>query len=111
MTISRNTRIVVYVSGAEARAIRRAAKPIHPATFLRDLGLRPPPATVTHRDIYAHLSQWNQKVDDLGRRYATAAPPSLLQDLRDLRQSILETQRTLITPAPEGDGDHVHQDS
>jgi hypothetical protein len=111
MTISRNIRIVVYVSGAEARDIRRAAKPRHPATFLRDLGLRPPPATVTHRDIYAHLSQWNKKLDDLGRRYARSAPPSLLQDMRDLRQSILETQRTLITPATEGEGDHVHQDS
>lgn len=108
MTTSRNTRIVVNVSEAEARAIQRAAHPAHPATFLRNLGLRPPPATVTNREVYAHLSRWNQKVDDLGRRYATAAPHSLLQDLRDLRQSILETQRSLITPVPEGD--HADQD-
>ncbi len=66
--------------------------------------------TVTHQDIYAHLSQWNKTLADLGRGYARAAPPSLLQDLRDLRQSILETQRTLITPTPEGEGDHAHQD-
>ena len=108
MTTSRNTRIVVYVSGAEAKAIQQAANPEHPATFLRNLGLRPPPVTVTHRDIYVYLSRWNKKLDDLGRRHAKAAPPSLLQDLRDLRQSILETQRTLITPIPEGD--HADQD-
>jgi hypothetical protein len=110
MTISRNNRIVVYLSEAEASAIRQAAKPIHPASFLRNLGLCPPPVAVTHRDLYAHISRLNKTLADLGQRYATTAPLSLLQDLRELHQSILEMQQTLITPAAEAEGNHDHQD-
>ncbi|PZV09891.1 MAG: hypothetical protein DCF32_01395 [Leptolyngbya sp.] len=109
MSISRPKRIVVYVSEAEAKAIKQAAKPTKSASFLRRLGLCPPPVLVTHRDLYSHLSRLNKALADLGERYAATAPSSLLQDLRKLHQSNLEIQRTL-TPVIQGEDNYDHQD-
>jgi hypothetical protein len=109
MNTSRTKRIVVYVSEAEAKAINRAAKPTKAASFLRRLGLCPPTVSGTHRDLYGHVSRLNKALAEIEERYATSAPPAMLQDLKDLYQANLEIQRTLIPVSP-GEDNHDHQD-
>jgi hypothetical protein len=108
MSISRPKRIVVYVSEAEAKAIKQAAKPTKSASFLRRLGLCPPPVLVTLRDLYSYLCRVNKALAEVGERYAATAPAALLQDLRELHQSTLDIQRTL-TPVIQGEDNDDHQ--